>query len=56
MTINSIKYNTWIDYDRQHVWHPYSAIGADLPVYPVVSAQGVRLHLVSPPNMTWDMS
>lgn len=35
----------WIAYDRQHVWHPYSAIGADLPVYPVVSARGVRLRL-----------
>jgi len=35
----------WIAYDRQHVWHPYSAIGADLPLYPVVSARGVRLRL-----------
>ncbi|MEJ2423046.1 MAG: adenosylmethionine--8-amino-7-oxononanoate transaminase [Candidatus Thiodiazotropha sp.] len=35
----------WIDFDRQHVWHPYSAIDADLPVFPVVSAQGVRLRL-----------
>jgi adenosylmethionine-8-amino-7-oxononanoate aminotransferase len=31
--------------DRAHVWHPYSAIGADLPVFPVTSAQGVRLRL-----------
>lgn len=31
--------------DRQHIWHPYSAMGSDLPVYPVVSAQGVRLKL-----------
>ncbi len=35
----------WIAYDRAHVWHPYSAIGADLPVFPVVSADGVRLRL-----------
>ncbi len=35
----------WIDFDRQHVWHPYSAIDADQPVFPVVSAQGVRLRL-----------
>lgn len=33
------------DSDRQHIWHPYSAIGADLPIYPVVSARGVRLRL-----------
>ncbi|MEL0587152.1 MAG: adenosylmethionine--8-amino-7-oxononanoate transaminase [Candidatus Thiodiazotropha sp. (ex. Lucinoma kazani)] len=41
MTENS----DWTDYDKHHVWHPYSAIGADLPVYPVVSANGVRLKL-----------
>ncbi|MGD8588713.1 MAG: adenosylmethionine--8-amino-7-oxononanoate transaminase [Chromatiales bacterium] len=35
----------WIDYDKHHVWHPYSAIGADLPVFPVVGASGVRLQL-----------
>ena len=35
----------WIAADRDNVWHPYSAIGADLPVYPVQSAQGVRLRL-----------
>jgi adenosylmethionine-8-amino-7-oxononanoate aminotransferase len=35
----------WIHYDQQHVWHPYSAIGSGLPVYPVASAQGVRLKL-----------
>lgn len=31
--------------DKQHIWHPYSALGGDLPVYPVVSARGVRLKL-----------
>ena len=36
---------SWIDFDKRHVWHPYSAIGADLPVFPVVSASGVRLKL-----------
>jgi adenosylmethionine---8-amino-7-oxononanoate aminotransferase len=37
--------NDWIAYDKAHVWHPYSAIGADLPLFPVVSANGVRLRL-----------
>ncbi len=37
--------NEWITFDKAHVWHPYSAIGADLPVFPVVSADGVRLRL-----------
>jgi len=31
--------------DQASVWHPYSAIGAGTPVYPVVSASGVRLTL-----------
>jgi len=31
--------------DKQHIWHPYSAMGGDMPVYPVVSASGVRLKL-----------
>jgi adenosylmethionine---8-amino-7-oxononanoate aminotransferase len=35
----------WFALDRAHVWHPYSAQGTDLPVYPVVSAYGVRLRL-----------
>ncbi len=36
---------TWIARDRDLVWHPYSAIGADLPIFPVVGAEGVRLRL-----------
>lgn len=31
--------------DHNHIWHPYSALGSDLPVYPVRSASGVRLTL-----------
>ena len=34
-------------FDRQHLWHPYSAIGSNEPVYPVASADGVRLKLVN---------
>ncbi|MDJ0806368.1 MAG: adenosylmethionine--8-amino-7-oxononanoate transaminase [Gammaproteobacteria bacterium] len=45
MTTQTPDPDQWIDFDRQHVWHPYSAIGADLPVYPVESAQGVRIRL-----------
>lgn len=35
----------WLNTDRQHVWHPYSVMGSDLPVYAVESAQGVRIRL-----------
>ena len=34
-----------LELDRAHVWHPYSAMGGINPVYPVVSANGVRLKL-----------
>ncbi|MCK5479621.1 MAG: adenosylmethionine--8-amino-7-oxononanoate transaminase, partial [Gammaproteobacteria bacterium] len=32
--------------DRAHVWHPYSAINSETPVFPVDSADGVRIRLV----------
>jgi adenosylmethionine-8-amino-7-oxononanoate aminotransferase len=31
--------------DKKHIWHPYSAMDSDLPVFPVESAHGVRLIL-----------
>ena len=34
-----------IDKDRRYVWHPYSSITADTPLFPVKSASGVRLTL-----------
>lgn len=34
-----------LNLDREHVWHPYSAMGGSQPVYQVVSAEGVRLRL-----------
>ena len=32
--------------DRALVWHPYSVMGGMAPLYPVVSANGVRIRLV----------
>ena len=32
-------------FDREHVWHPYGALPAELASLPVVSATGVRLKL-----------
>jgi len=34
-----------IAFDREHIWHPYSAMHSDSPVYLVDSATGVNLHL-----------
>ncbi|MEM6998823.1 MAG: adenosylmethionine--8-amino-7-oxononanoate transaminase [Pseudomonadota bacterium] len=31
--------------DKESIWHPYSALSSDLPVYHVESADGVRLKL-----------
>ena len=31
--------------DQASVWHPYSGIDSGMPVFPVVSASGVRLRL-----------
>jgi len=32
--------------DSDHIWHPYSAMNAGMPVFPVESARGVRIRLV----------
>lgn len=34
-----------IEFDKQHIWHPYTSMTDPLPAYPVVSASGVRLRL-----------
>jgi adenosylmethionine-8-amino-7-oxononanoate aminotransferase len=35
-----------LELDRRHVWHPYSGLHADNPLFAVRSAQGVRLRLM----------
>ena len=34
-----------LDFDKQHIWHPYTSMDSPLPVYPVTRAEGVRLIL-----------
>jgi adenosylmethionine-8-amino-7-oxononanoate aminotransferase len=35
----------WLQYDIDHVWHPYTSIKNPSPTFPVESAQGVYLRL-----------
>lgn len=37
--------NDLLAFDRRHVWHPYTSMTSPLPVYPAVSASGVRIRL-----------
>lgn len=36
-----------LDFDRQHLWHPYTQLSSPGKVYPVASASGVYLQLES---------
>lgn len=36
---------SWLNLDKDYVWHPYSAMGSEQPLFPVQSAQGVRIRL-----------
>jgi adenosylmethionine-8-amino-7-oxononanoate aminotransferase len=42
--------------DHDHIWHPYSAMHSEQPVYPVISAQGVRIRLADGSQLIDGMS
>ncbi|WP_457668906.1 adenosylmethionine--8-amino-7-oxononanoate transaminase [Thiolapillus sp.] len=42
--------------DAAHIWHPYSSIGSDSPVFPVASAQGVHIRLADGRELVDGMS
>lgn len=42
---NILNDSNWLDFEKEHVWHPYAPVEGALPPYPVKHAQGVHLTL-----------
>ncbi|WP_425451716.1 adenosylmethionine--8-amino-7-oxononanoate transaminase [Alteromonas aestuariivivens] len=45
-----------IEFDKQHIWHPYTSAVSPLPCYEVTGAQGVHLKLASGEQLIDGMS
>ena len=45
-----------LDFDRRHIWHPYTSTLTPLTCYPIASAQGVYLELESGKQLVDGMS
>jgi len=46
----------WLEYDKNHLWHPYTSMTDPLPTYPVESAHGVKLKLADGQELIDGMS
>lgn len=45
-----------LEFDRQHIWHPYTSLRQPLPVYPVAAAEGCELILADGQRLIDGMS
>ena len=43
---NYLSDTNWLEFEKNHVWHPYAPLEGALQPYPVKSAQGVHLTLL----------
>ena len=48
--------NNWLRLDHDKIWHPYTSMSNPLPVYPVASAEGVRIRLADGTELIDGMS
>ena len=53
---NYLSDTSWLEFEKNHVWHPYAPLEGARPPYPVQSAQGVHLTLEDGRNLIDGMS